>query len=51
MKPRIRFNPYGLGYWTCRYTAYDGWCIQGVGLTIMSAYFDFRRQLFTWGRS
>lgn len=36
-KPRARWNPYGVGYWTVR-TVLDGTIYQGVGSTLQEAY-------------
>ena len=36
-KPRARWNPYGVGYWTVRLVR-DGTIYQGVGVTLTEAY-------------
>jgi hypothetical protein len=41
MKPRARWNPYGVGYWTVR-CACGGIIYQGVGLTLEEAYTEWR---------
>jgi hypothetical protein len=41
MKPRARWNPYGVGYWTVR-CAHDGTIYQGVGRTLSEAYEEWR---------
>lgn len=41
MKPRARWNPYGVGYWTVRIVR-AGTIYQGVGSTLVEAYNEWR---------
>lgn len=39
MKPRARYSHHG--YWTVRTTRWDGYVVQGVGLSLELAYADW----------
>lgn len=44
MKPRARWNPYGVGYWTVRANI-NNTIYQGVGLSLNEAYAAWIEQL------
>lgn len=44
MKPRARWNPYGVGYWTVL-RIIDGTIYQGVGFSLDEAYTEYNKLL------